>query len=417
MGVYSIRYGQANNALDSESSTISSSASLSPSSSSVSLGAGVFLATLSNGDVVTITRSDEAYATTFADGRVSTIYPSSGSDRSSRRITTTSSSDDDNDNDSTSTQARSTATSVNFVTGQDYTDQQSLGSPTSGPTNTPSSVGASGGGGGNDSPPTATIAGGVVGGCAGLAVIVLIALVLLRWWKRKAQNGHHALPAATDFSPNPERDVSSSMRGQPGMAERAGLRPLVGAVPAFFRHSNRSSEPTVPASERGFTRVSGRKLPSQFSAGMVSPPPPTMPLAAPGAQTPDAEHERNLSSTSFYRDSDGFYGGTGTLNTDIAGHTPSPAESFEPQRTGGRGPSPEELIISPGPQRTPTVHKGGPYTMSPTSTVPSTPAFPPSPAQPSSGVYSPGPFGGQYERSETPSSLPDNRSSRFTEEV
>lgn len=199
------------------------------------------------------------------------------------------------------------------------------------------------------------------------------------------------------------------MRGQPGMAERAGLRPLAGAVPAFFRHSNRSVEPPEPA-ERGFTRVSGRKLPSQFSPGMASMPPPSMPLQAPGARSPSAEHERNLSSTSFYRDSDGFYGGTGTAFT---GHTPSPSESLDPpQARGGGGPTSEELVISPGPQRTPTVHRGGPYTMSPSSTVPSTPRMPPSPAQPSSGVYSPGgPFG---DRSETPT---DERSSRFTEEV
>lgn len=250
------------------------------------------------------------------------------------------------------------------------------------------------------------------------------------------------------------------MRGQPGMAERAGLRPLVGAVPAFFRHSNRSSEPP-PSGERGFTRVSGRKLPSQFSAGMSSSepypaPPPmhgaSMPLAAAGARSPDVEHERNLSSTSFYRDSDGFYGGEGPavsspsgaaagagagagITMGFTGHSPSPSESLEDPHNaaGARGPTPEEMTLSPGPRRTPTVHRGGPYTMTPSSTVPSTPAMPLSPAAPSSGVGSPtlpafgadgrGAYGvvggGEYARSEATSEGVGggDRGSRFTEEV
>lgn len=317
------------------------------------------------------------------------------------------------------------------MTAPDVT-QQAPATATAGSVSTTSSAAGGGGSGGSTAPP-GTIAGGVVGGCAGLAVILLVALILLRWWKRKAQNGHHALPPSSEHTPDPE--ISSSLRGQPGMAERAGLRPLVGAVPAFFRHSNRSAD--VPPSERGFTRVSGRKLPSQFSAGMSSssPPPPSMPLAAPGARTPDAldaDHERNLSSTSFYRDSDGFYGGEGTHiaaaarhhsqagapgTYDFTGHSPSPSESLE--NPAARGPSPEEMMLSPGPRRTPTVHRGGPYTMSPSSTVPSTPAMPLSPAAPSSGVGWGGEGAGSpYARSETPtSSVPDNRSSRFTEEV
>ena len=414
----------------------------------------MFLATLSNGDVVTVTRSDDPFTTTFADGRVSTISPSSSRTGSSSggggsttdsgessRTTATRTSDDESSETQTS-QQRSTETSVNFVTDPNQTMQAPASGTGSSVTSTSSAGGGGGGGGSNSTAPPATIAGGVVGGAAGIAILILIALVFLRWWKRRAQNGHHALPPSSEATPDP--DVTSSMRGQPGMAERAGLRPLVGAVPAFFRHSNRSSEPPVPPSERGFTRVSGRKLPSQFSAGMTSaqsPPPPTMPLSHPGAMSPDPEHERNLSSHSFYRDSDGFYGGEGpnvtaynpnAANNNMAsftGHSPSPSESLE-NPNAGRGPTPEEMTLSPGPQRTPTVHRGGPYTMSPSSTVPSTPAMPLSPAQQSSGVgspraegfggggYAPVGGGGGYARSETPSStVGDNRSSRFTEEV
>lgn len=76
----------------------------------------------------------------------------------------------------------------------------------------------------------------------------------------------------------------------------------------------------------------------------------------------------------------------------------------------------EEMTLSPGPQRRPTVHAGGPWVMSPTATA-TTPSSPASPRSP------PGTGGTRatFERgSETPtsSSVGDpNRSSRFTEEV
>ncbi|KAI7249784.1 hypothetical protein KC335_g17525 [Hortaea werneckii] len=184
---------------------------------------------------------------------------------------------------------------------------------------------------------------------------------------------------------------------QPGMAERAGLRPIIGAVPAMFRHQSRESESTATTepAERGFTRVSGRKLPSSFSPGMNSPP-PTMPLTGP---------ERNLSSTSFYRDSAGFYGGEGIPESAAATAAAAPT---------GESP-PEGLTLSPGPQRRPTVHAGGPYKMSsPATASPQTPQHPPA------AIARSPPMTGStatFDRSETPTSLDPTRSSRFTEEV
>ncbi|KAK4548566.1 hypothetical protein LTR36_009476 [Oleoguttula mirabilis] len=173
------------------------------------------------------------------------------------------------------------------------------------------------------------------------------------------------------------------------MAERAGLMPMMGAVPALFRHQNRSQDQQSEPSERGFTRVSGRKLPSSFSPGMSSPP-PTMPLSGP---------DLNLSTTSFYRDSAGFYGGEG----GGAGGAMSPTAAA----------APEELTLSPGPQRRPTVHAGGPYVMSPPASSPS------SPSNPADSALSPPGTGttATFDRSDTPSSLDPNRGSRFTEEV
>lgn len=248
--------------------------------------------------------------------------------------------------------------------------------------------------GSSSTPPAGTIAGGVVGGAAGLAVVLLIAMLFLRWYRRKAQLGHQALPANSGMSP--ELDQAPVSRHGPGMAERAGLMPIMGAVPALFRHQNRSqdqsseSEPT----ERGFTRVSGRKLPSSFSPGMSSPP-PSMPLTGSA--------ERNLSTSSFYRDSSGFYGGEGGGGGRGAG-------------AASESPPPEEMTLSPGPQRRPTVHAGGPYVMSPPATA-SSPSSPRNPAEQS--LRSPPGTGttATFERSDTPSSLDPNRGSRFVEEV
>jgi hypothetical protein len=210
---------------------------------------------------------------------------------------------------------------------------------------------------------------------------------------------------------SPDDDRTMSSRG-PGMAERAGLTPLVNAVPALFRHQNRSREEPPPpiSTERGFTRVSGRKLPSAFSEGMSSPggsgglaspgPPPTMPLTSPEY---NISQERNLSSTSFYRDSQGFYGGQGG-SPAVAGAGAAVLHELPDSPSPDRGsPSPEgDIALSPGPQRTPTVHQGGPYIMEPSRSVPSTPVTGPG--------YVPGAMG--VARSGTPTG-----SSKFAEDV
>ncbi|KAI7105362.1 hypothetical protein KC352_g37120 [Hortaea werneckii] len=128
----------------------------------------------------------------------------------------------------------------------------------------------------------------------------------------------------------------------------------------------------------------------------MNSPPPTMPLTGP---------ERNLSSTSFYRDSAGFYGGEGIPESAAATAAAAPT---------GESP-PEGLTLSPGPQRRPTVHAGGPYKMSsPAAASPQTPQHPPA------AIARSPPMTGStatFDRSETPTSLDPTRSSRFTEEV
>ena len=171
-------------------------------------------------------------------------------------------------------------------------------------------------------------------------------MMFLRWYRRRSQMGHQALPP-NSAALSPDMDQGPSHRGQPGMAERAGLMPFAAAVPALFRHQNRSreSDSAEPATgERGFTRVSGRKLPSAWSEGMTSPPqptmspPPTMPLVGG-----TGDHDRNLSSTSFYRDSTGFYGGHGG---DRRPSSPNPFADLSPICLLYTSPSPRDGLLS-----------------------------------------------------------------------
>ena len=360
--------------------------------------ASEFRTTLTNGNIRTLTRSDEPYETSFGQQTL-TVCPSGDTCRISTE-TKTSTEDDTSTQTTETSDQENTATSSVIVYPLGTAGQTTATSPSSS-SNTDVGQEQS-----NDSstPPAGTIAGGVVGGAAGIAILLLIALIFLWWYKRRQQQRHHALPASSSMmSPDPDYPPPSSRH--PGMAERAGLRPLVGAVPGFFRHQNPSSEEPA-SSERGFTKVSGRKLPSQFSEGMssggMSSPPPTMPLTSIGSS-----EERNLSSHSFYRDRDGFHGGEG----DAYQMSESPPRDYTAGREYGN------MVLSPGPQRTPTIHQGGPYNITPGTSAPSTPVHPAHrPLSPPGTMSS---AGGQQTmmRSETPSTVTDNRSSRFTEEV
>ncbi|KAK4637657.1 hypothetical protein CLAFUR0_00341 [Fulvia fulva] len=332
----------------------------------------LYLATLFDGDVSTLTRSSIAYTTAF--GTESFTVPSRTSARTSTVEETVSA--------DSSRSGQSTVTSIATVGIAGAGSGR--GSPTNSSPATSSTDSSSNNDNHNDNtPPAGTIAGGVVGGCAGLAVVLLIAMLFVRWYRRKARTQHQALPPGSMSAPGDDQTMD---RNAPGMAERAGLRPLVAAIPGLMRHQNRSTEASEP-SERGFTRVSGRKLPSAFSEGMTSDglvreqPPPAMPLSG---SPPDAE--RSLSGNSFYRDSTGFYGGDGDIGLARSSSSPTSPNSNAPIH--GKAP---ELMM--GPQRQPQVHAGGPYNMTPTSAD--------------------SPHAATFGRSETP----DLRNSRFTEDM
>ncbi|KEQ96191.1 hypothetical protein AUEXF2481DRAFT_39280 [Aureobasidium subglaciale EXF-2481] len=190
--------------------------------------------------------------------------------------------------------------------------------------------------------------------------------------------------------------------GARGMSEAGRtapvLAPLLGGV-----FKNRKSRAVDDTGERGFQRISGRKLPSAFSAGMTSAPPMLMPSAF--------DTDRNMSTSSVYRDST-YYGAGGSPFDD-------------PNNEVGINET-----IMPGPARQARVHP--PYAMSPTSalsenTSPTSPTFPinrsnmltPEPGQ-DAPLMTPLHPQGMANRSVTPgtlSSFDGSRGSRFTEEV
>ncbi|KAM3415565.1 hypothetical protein BST61_g9086 [Cercospora zeina] len=301
--------------------TSTSKTTIAPTTSSTST---LYYATLNGGDVSTITQLRAPFTTTLS-GEVFTVP--AYSDSQSRLQT-----------------SQAPTATADF---SDAEGAQTYGTPAT-PAPTSTSTNDNGGGGSSSTPPAGAIAGGVVGGAAGLAAIVLIAMLFMRWYRRRVQTGHQAL---SHGSTSGHDDQS---RSAPGMAERAGIIPFAAAVPSLFRHQNRETEPEQH--ERGFARISGRKLPSQWSEGMTSDRPPNM-LAQSGPS--GAEGGRSLTGSPFYRHSEGPSDGSGG---DLSPGNPSP-ESLE--REHSRSSDPGLMMMSPGPERHPQVHYGSANNLSP----------------------------------------------------
>jgi len=131
--------------------------------------------------------------------------------------------------------------------------------------------------------------------------------------------------------------------GQPPSSDPMTQRSLPFAIPAAFAalagskrssHAPSQTASSTAGSERGFYRVSGRKIASVLETG------------GDGYGDPPQHelHERSMSGASFYRDSRGFYGGTGEPSSPLAG--PS---------TGRDSGIP---IMRPSPARTPVTAQG-----------------------------------------------------------
>ncbi|RDL32116.1 uncharacterized protein BP5553_09518 [Venustampulla echinocandica] len=207
----------------------------------------------------------------------------------------------------------------------------------------PSSTAASGNDSSSDSgsaPSTPVVVGSVVGSVAGLALIIFFVLFLARWRKQRSMlslgSGNEPADSAAP------RDGPSGPYG--GMAQR---RSTAFAVPAalasltgYNKRSSQKTERTLSStagSERGFYRVSGRKLPSVLHSG--------------GDGYGGGLHEVNtLSGSSFYHDSTGFYGGSGP-GPSTSSPLASPVEVTMDRDSG-------VPVMRPSPARTPVTEHG-----------------------------------------------------------
>ena len=182
---------------------------------------------------------------------------------------------------------------------------------------------------------------------AGITIILVVLLFLLRWRRRK-------MLRQQDQNVDTETAPPSTARFNVAMAERAAPLADTGLVP-FLRklrpHSVQTASTTQTAStERGFQNLGGRKLESVLVSGGDGY----------GGRGPGSVG--NMSSTSFYRDSQGTYGGPGSLPSSMYVGPGSPPGS-PPQSSAIAGAAlgdhdlraseKEVAILRPGPSRTP----------------------------------------------------------------
>ena len=259
---------------------------------------------------------------------------------------------------------------------------------------------------------TVPVVGGVVGGLAGLALLLVVVLFLLRWKRRRLQatgqlpdTGSEAAPPGTSHSAAPMAQNSAAPWG-------------AAAIPPIFRrkrpHSTQTTTTTETApSERGFQKLGGRKLESVLVSG--------------GDGYGDASRgpgSGNLSGSSFYRDSQGTYGGPGSVRSSMNVGPGTPQRStvasstFEPIVAGSsRGdatpqtqPDKEVVMMRPGPARTP-VHSPGFSTPRQAATPPRAIPERGQAPSPSSHLQRPDPLGRSHP------SLDGSRGSRFAENL
>ncbi|CAF3472595.1 hypothetical protein SNK03_008111 [Fusarium graminearum] len=145
------------------------------------------------------------------------------------------------------------------------------------------------------SPQQKQVIGGVVGGVTGVAFLAFFVLFALRYKKKHPEGG------LLGGNLSATRTISGPTSGPDGgsMAERSSASTAVTAVLAGLvgKKQQQPAEP-APASERGFYRVSGKKLPSVLQAGGDGySDPRTEPPSSSGGR---ANRESVMSGTSDY---------------------------------------------------------------------------------------------------------------------
>jgi hypothetical protein len=175
------------------------------------------------------------------------------------------------------------------------------------------------------------VVGSVVGSVAGASIIIFALLFILKWWRRN--QGRIALG---------DGDGAESTRGgqSGGMVQRrsfaqaipAALAGLAGYKSSMHKTDADGTISTTIGADRGFYRVSGRKLTSVLQTG--------------GDGYEDDNWEGAISESSFYRDSQGFHGGPG------GPLVPSPPAGISRPRDS------DIPVMRPSPARKPVTSEG-----------------------------------------------------------
>ncbi|KAF3928979.1 hypothetical protein ABW19_dt0202277 [Dactylella cylindrospora] len=213
--------------------------------------------------------------------------------------------------------------------------------PDSSSSSSSSSNGTSGGSVTENLPP---ILGGIFGGLAGIGLVLWALLFFLRRRRRNSRGGF------LGFSRGGHQRALSHDAASGAMAEVSQSRSSV--VPGIFTGAifGRSSASTPPPGERGFVKISGRKLPSMYGDDMV----PTSMAVASARASASEPGSRNVSggthptmAGSFYQDDDALMQsqmhppfapspartalktGSPALTSRIAEHDPDPDFSIQ----------------------------------------------------------------------------------------
>ncbi|KAH8177398.1 hypothetical protein LIA77_02480 [Sarocladium implicatum] len=197
------------------------------------------------------------------------------------------------------------------------------------------------------SPREKQIVGGVVGSVAGAAFLLLLVMLALRYKKRRQAHTEldgddGAVPRAITAGPV----GGGSGPGATEMSQRSSMPAAVAAAFANLTGKRRLEPETAPDGERGFYRVSGRKL---------------QPVLQTGGDGYTDPHDSMASGYSdYYRGSQAFERGDGPSNHLALGTPMRPASGVMIMRDGpGRTPITEQNPFadpdppSPPPSRGP----------------------------------------------------------------
>ncbi|KAK9770133.1 hypothetical protein SCAR479_13164 [Seiridium cardinale] len=233
------------------------------------------------------------------------------------------------------------------VTGLGFGGGGSGGTAT-GDSSSPSSTSTDGSGSGSSSSSSSTsagtVAGSVLGAVAGVGLILIAALMLLRYKKRQrglrlsdgnALPGTRGLVLGGGGGGGGDGGPSADPRGMGEMSQRRSIPFAVPAALANLTGYKRNSQRTITSSEgteRGFQKVSGRKLPSVLQHG------------GDGYSDPTTNpRDTMMTDGSYYRDSVAMFAGPNMPRLAVG--SPMRPESGIP-------------VFHAGPARTPVTESG-----------------------------------------------------------